>query len=333
MFQLPKLTIRIAKSELLDFFGGVRRGDNPNYWIADGVFWMMAKSCRENCLRMVSWFQRLALTGPFDNAARWGKNLRNMNLYLSTSVRARLETTMLAAAIALLLAGSAIGQTATFKWSDMLCDYSATYDAKKHSAEQIRDTYKLYEMQGVPLRFSAVVWKYEDIAKLDVAKLDAEYKAKREQLLALKIVNTPYWQKARAAKLKELDQVYELTRVSTIAYTDPAVLRTYNGAESCKLKYAEPIIAGGEDLIKIWREVNVDSQAKNSDPARLQRRWEQENASPDRLKFALVETMSFGWWNCANNFIEYDPADGGVEREKEFKKIFTRVRTLACSEP
>ncbi|MDM7922519.1 MAG: hypothetical protein QUS14_09495 [Pyrinomonadaceae bacterium] len=236
-----------------------------------------------------------------------------------------------AAVLFLCIVGAA--QTATFKWSDMLCDYSATYDTKKHSAEQIRDTHKLYEMQGVPLQFSATVWKYEDIAKLDIDKLDVEYKAKREQLLALKLVKIPYWEKARAAKLKELDQVYELTRVSARAYTDPAVLRTYNGAESCKLKYAEPIIAGGEDLVKIWREVNLDSQAKNSDPARLQRRWDQENASPDRLKFALVETMSFGWWNCANGFIEYDPADGGVEREKEFKKIFTRVRTLACSEP
>ena len=56
-------------------------------------------------------------------------------------------------------------------------------------------------------------------------------------------------------------------------------------------------------------------------------------ASPDRLKFALVETMSFGWWNCANEFIKYDTGDNSQAREREFRKLFIRVRDLGCDEP
>jgi hypothetical protein len=56
-------------------------------------------------------------------------------------------------------------------------------------------------------------------------------------------------------------------------------------------------------------------------------------ASPDRLKFARVEVMSFGWWNCANEFIKYDQGDNGPAREREFRKLFMRVRNLGCDEP
>lgn len=56
-------------------------------------------------------------------------------------------------------------------------------------------------------------------------------------------------------------------------------------------------------------------------------------ASPDRLKFALVETMSFGWWNCANAAIEYAPDGFSEGIEAEFKKFFKTTKTISCDEP
>lgn len=233
--------------------------------------------------------------------------------------------------ILFLFFGVVSAQNNTFKWSDMACEYSGTFDTKKYSLSEIRDTAKLNEITGLPLGFQAAVWKYEDIEKLDLAELDREYKAKREELTALRPVKTAYWEKVKQDKLKELDQLHRLLTVTAKAYKNPEVLREYPGVESCKLKYAEPIISGGEKLVAAWRTVNLESQAKNSDPARLQRRFDSENASTDRMKFALVETMSFGWWNCANDSIEYINEDGS--RQEEFKKLFVRVRTIMCEEP
>lgn len=224
-------------------------------------------------------------------------------------------------------------QTATFKWSDELCDYSGTYDAKKYTSKQIGDTFKLVQMRGIPFEFQATVWNYSELDALRVEDLEKEYKAKRAEVAALDLVKSPFWEKVRQSKLKEMDQVYRLSLVTARAYREPQVLRTYEGADSCKLKYAEPIIAGSDSLLTIWREVNKESQSKNSDPARLQRKFEEQFASADRLKFALVETMAFGWWNCANEYIEYEPTDADGSRDREFRKLFVRVRTIACSEP
>lgn len=229
---------------------------------------------------------------------------------------------------------SALGQTRTFKWGDELCEYVGTYDAKKYTVNQLKNTHRLLSFSDLRLDSGgATVWKYEDIAKIDAAALDARYKDLIDELEHLEYVSTPFTDSVRAARLTETRQLYQLARTTMMAYTDPTVIRKYKGAEACKLNFGEPLVAGGDSLIAAWRKVNLDSQSKNADPAGLQRRWNEQNASSDRLKFALVETMSFGWWNCANNEIKYADAMQGARYDKEFKKLFTRVRTVRCDEP
>lgn len=241
---------------------------------------------------------------------------------------------LLITSILLFSAFSVSAQIRTFKWSDELCDFSATYDAKKYTEAQLKNTRRLLSHGELRLdTFNVTAWKYEDIAKVDVAALDVKYNSLIDELEHLEYVSTPFTDSVRKARIAETRQLYQLARTTMTAYTDPTALRRYMGADACKMKFGEPIIAGGEALISAWRKVNLDSQGRNSDPARLQRRWEQENASPDRFKFALIETMSFGWWNCANQEIKYAESDLGERADREFRKLFIRVRTLRCDEP
>jgi hypothetical protein len=195
---------------------------------------------------------------------------------------------------------------------------------------------QLYRSIGyIPLEYSATVWKYEDIDRLDPSALDREYQEKRESLANLQLAG-PYWEDLRKRKLRQLDQYYRLSYATIRGYRDPAALRQYEGAEECKAKYAEGIIAGGDGLIKTWEAVNIASREKNADPARLKRIFDEQNASPDRLKFALVETMSFGWWNCVNDTVEHVDADdhavsGSLEemnREFSDEVVHSRKRDL-----
>ncbi len=223
-------------------------------------------------------------------------------------------------------------QLRTFKWQSEVCDLTGTYNAKKYSAAQLRNTLKLFGASAPQIAFNAAVWKYDEIARLDLVELDREYHAKSKMVRDLDIVKVPFWENLRQATLKEMQQYYELSRTTVQAYTRPEVINEYRGAESCKALYARPIIAGGEGLIAAWRQVNLDSQKRNADPESLQKRWESENASPDRLKYALVETMAFGWWNCANGFIERPEQANDGTAENEFKRLFTRVKEV-CEEP
>lgn len=236
-------------------------------------------------------------------------------------------------AVILLLTTFASAQTRTFLWNTEFCEFSGTYDSKKYTEAQLRDTMKLFELGDLSMGYNATVWKYEDIAKLDIPALDREFEQKTAAVKALNIVKVPYWENVRQSKLKEIEQIYQLSRVTMQAYTEPAALRGYTRAADCKTKYAESIISGGDRLLGTWLEVNTASRKNNADTARIKRIFDEQNASPDRSNFALVETMSFGWWNCANAQIEYDEAANDGRHEAQFRKLFIRVREIGCDEP
>ena len=238
---------------------------------------------------------------------------------------------ILAGTLLFLVVVPVLAQTRTFQWDDEVCKFSGTYDAKKYTPEQLRDMLKLFRTGGFSFSTNTTVFAPSDISKLDVAALDSEYKTMTKALKALDIVKTQYWENQRKMKLREIEQVYTLSRISMQGYTSPIILNTYAGAEQCKLTYASPLIVGGDQLLSTWRQVNVAARFKNGDPDRVRRTYEAQYASPDRMKYALVEVLTFGWWNCANDAIGYVKYDGTQDRE--FKKLFIRVRKLHCDEP
>lgn len=91
------------------------------------------------------------------------------------------------------------------------------------------------------------------------------------------------------------------------------------------------MINGGNDLLALWLEINRESRRKNLSPENVRNIYERQFNSPDKLLYARIEVMTYGWWNCANDFIEYDQDDDRYQRE--FKKLFTRVKTIGCDEP
>jgi hypothetical protein len=240
---------------------------------------------------------------------------------------------ILLTAILILCAATAYAQTKRFRWATGLCEFEGTYDAKKYTDAQLRDTVKLIERIGyIPLFTEFTVWKFEDIKKLDVAALDREYETKRKMLENLNIVRSEYWESIRMRQLKELNQFYKLARLTLLGYNEPARLKEAAPlAESCVSRYADPLIKGGDTLLAIWREVNEESRRNNGDPERVKKIFEAEYDSPDRLKFARIEVMMFGFWNCVNQFVESEEADG--THQEKFEKLFKHVRTIVCDEP
>jgi len=234
-------------------------------------------------------------------------------------------------AILILCHMAAYAQTKQFRWTTELCEFEGSYDAKKYSDAQLKNTVKLFAPGNFQIQTEATVWKHEDINKLNVAALDKEYESKSTALKKLDIVKSAYWEALRERKLKELKQIYELSRLTILGYNEPPKLKEAAFAESCVVKYASPLINGGEELLATWKGVNEDTRRKNGDPERIKKIFEAEYDSPDRLKFARVEVMSFGFWNCANELIERE--EYGEMHEKEFKKLFKRTKTIACDEP
>ena len=222
-------------------------------------------------------------------------------------------------------------QPRKFRWTTELCEFEGTYDARKYTLEQLKDTAALVADKGLPLQADATVWKYADIDALSVEALDREYREKAARLKALKLVAAPEFEALRAARLRELEEHYRLSRTTMLAYRTPAVIKDYRGADSCVARYAAPLAEGGDALLAVWRTVNEEGRRRNASPERIEARFNEQLNSPARLEFALVEVMSFGWWNCANEFVERVADDG--RSEARFKKLFSKVRTVYCDEP
>ncbi len=238
---------------------------------------------------------------------------------------------ILLAAILVLCHTAAYAQTTQFRWTTELCEFEGTYDAKKYTEAQLRNTLKLFAVGSFDIQTDATVWKYEEIKKLNVAALDKEYESKSTALKNLDIVKSAFWEAMRVRKLKEIKQVYELSRITMLAYDEPAKLKEAAFAKTCVVKFTNPLINGGDELLAIWRAVNEDSRCNNSDPERIKKIFEAEYDSPDKHKYARVEVMSFGFWNCVNVFIENENYDG--THNEEFKKLFKRTKTITCDEP
>lgn len=234
-------------------------------------------------------------------------------------------------AILIFCSSTALAQTKKLRWETELCVFESTYDASKYSLAKLKNTLKLMT-ENFRLDFDPTPQTFEGVKDLSVVALDREYNLKSGELKNLKIVNSKYFEALRQKKLKELEQTYKLKRITAQAFENPAKIREYTRAGSCVQTYANPLIKGGGDLLEIWLKVNEDSRKRNASPDRLKRIFEQQMNSPDKFEYARIEVMTFGWWNCANNFIEYENSSSD-ENEKEFKKLFRQTKTIGCDEP
>ena len=226
---------------------------------------------------------------------------------------------------------TAFAQTKKFRWTDSVCNYESTYDAKKYTAEQLKDTSMLLSLGYFPNTIDPVPDNYADIKKLNVATLDEEYLTRTNELKQLNTVKTKYWETLRQRHLKEIEQVYQLSRASILGYENPSRLRDVAFADVCVSKYIAPLTDGGDSLLALWLEVNEVMRSKNSSPDRIKTIYEREFNSPEKFQYARVTVMQFGWWNCVNGLIDRD--DKYEENEREFRKLFKRTRTIECDEP
>jgi hypothetical protein len=234
-------------------------------------------------------------------------------------------------AILVLSAATTFAQTKKFRWTTDMCEYESTYDAKKYTVAELENTRKLFFLDFFPNTIDPTPRSSEDIKKLRVETLDTEYKTRLHALKNLKIVKAAYWENLRQKHLRELEQVYLLSRATILSYENPTRLNDVKFSGFCAAKYAAPLIKGGDALLSVWRALNEESRQQNASPDAVRKKFEAQYNSPERLQFAKIEVTTYGWWNCVNALIDREGAQ--TEAEKEFRKLFTRTRTVECEQP
>lgn len=223
------------------------------------------------------------------------------------------------------------GKQLEYKWETPSCSISGTYDSSKYTEEELKATLDLcYRFDGSVLLMTDVhPFDITDIAKLNATALDEEYK-QQQKVFNRPVVKTEFMEKLRKDKIKELDEEYELKKITIEAYNNPKILLKSKYASKCN-EYAAALTA--EDTTKLfdaWTKI-VDEQAKtNGSPESLKAEHKTQKESADKLAYAKKYVMTYGWWNCANENIFRVEADG--KSAEAFEKLFTNVKR-ECDEP
>lgn len=232
----------------------------------------------------------------------------------------------------ILLHTISFSQNTTFMWTTELCEYEGTYNAKIYSDTQLQNTYKLWFSEYFRIYTPYHVWYPHHIENLNVDTLDNEYVKKSEELKLLDIAITPYWELYRKRKLKDLEEEYKLGRITLLGYKTPETLRQYTVADSCINQFVDALIVGGHKLLDTWRQIHQQKLINNSSPEKLSAKFNEQFNSTEKYKYAQVDVMNFGWWNCAIKYMDYSVVSDPKGLEN-FEKLFTKIKTIQCDEP
>lgn len=220
----------------------------------------------------------------------------------------------------------------TFKWETELCENESTFNAGLYTNEELTGTYKLWRMTGgVLLEVNDAAFKPDQIAGLTSLKeLDAEYRKKKKELLDLKVVNESYWIEIKKQLLKAMKDEYDLSRIAIQAYTNPDILKGNRFSKVCP-DLITALTSNDTSLLMTSWKTQVEEQCKNNgSPEYLMKRFEEESNGPDRLTYARVELITFGWINRVNESITHVANDEKIN--DKFYNLFLKTHS-ECAEP
>lgn len=222
---------------------------------------------------------------------------------------------------------------AVFNWDSELCTHESKFNARLYTKKELKGTLELLNMVGSSLlsEINSTAFKPTQIQDLDnTEELDALYRKKKKALQELPIVNDPFWKGIKNAILQEMKDEYDLTRIGMKAYTNPAVLKGNRFSSVCPDIVTALNSKDTSLLMKAWRTLVVEQSKSNGSPEYVMKQFEEESNDPDRLMYARVELITFGWHNKVNRTLPNIVHDEKLNNK--FEQLFLETHA-ECDEP
>jgi hypothetical protein len=218
---------------------------------------------------------------------------------------------------------------ATFTWQDEACENVGSYRAGAYTEQQLRATYHLVDFPGVLTH--TTVFRLEEYTDAHFAKagrdLRREYDSLATGLRQADVVPTAFWRQIQQLRLRELDENYQLARFALAGYHTPASLLHNAYSSSCR-QYAEALASTDTAVVlHAWRQLIDEQKRHNGAPELLEERFIQEAASPDRLRYAKLQLMTFGWYNCAISHTKYSDLHDRYQLQQRYHQLFKSVKS------
>ncbi|WP_220612609.1 hypothetical protein [Hymenobacter sp. HSC-4F20] len=217
---------------------------------------------------------------------------------------------------------------ATLTWESEICLHTGRYNPKRYTAAQLLGTWEVLE-HSASLNYHALTFTPADIDKLSLDSLEADYTKLHEHYQQLQVVPQPVWQQLKMARLRELENEYKAKRLLIQAYTTPELLLTAPYPDACT-QYIRGLAARNDSLIRRdWERLIRQEAKQNGEPGSLLARFHDQLNSPDWYRYAQVELLNAGWWNCVNRALPQ--AELTPRMHQQYEHLFSQVRT-ECEE-
>ncbi|MCJ8153595.1 hypothetical protein MKJ01_07435 [Chryseobacterium sp. SSA4.19] len=222
-----------------------------------------------------------------------------------------------------------------FNFTTELCDNKGYFDPTRYSREQLEGTYKLWFQMGGTLLSTPSVFNLDELQKIRdekdkiLAQLDKDFIHQKKVLEQLTVVDDPYWKNIKTQKQQELTDEYEFRKTEIQAFSDPSILTNHKLSKNCK-SFAEALYSNGPKMIEEWKKLREEMSRKNSDPGRIISEFKEHLNSPDKNDYAIIDLITFGWGNCANDNLKKTQHD--EKMYKKFNSLFIKIDS-ECDEP
>ncbi len=214
----------------------------------------------------------------------------------------------------------AVGQRNTYEWGEGMMYYTGQFDTTRFTFEEIDTIYIYLHSMGGDLADRGI-WKIEQMDTATTMAIDASYQRALEVFKHMKRPEGEFWDSLQEIRISELNERYLYNRLFILALKKPSVLLDYYNDSCANEIYA---LNGTEDeLLDAWYWLIQRQKANNGSPENVERMYEAQLRSPKYLKYARLQLITYGWWNCMNQFIYYH--DDYLRIEEEFQQLFVHV--------
>jgi len=226
-----------------------------------------------------------------------------------------------------------VSDTLIYIWQSDMCEYKGYYVRGKYSENELKATFDLWIRLSSGLNAGVSVFSPADIDEIDLSELTDEYNKLISFIDSSRIVDVPFWREFIDEQKKSLKMQYDLKIMRYKAYSDPSVLldNPYLDKDSECNNYAKALNSGDAELYAAWEKWAENQKTKNASPERFMQQFYEKYNSPDKKRYAFIDMIGFGWWNCVNHaIIEYP--DYSLLADN-FQKLFVKVEEFNCEEP
>ncbi len=214
-------------------------------------------------------------------------------------------------------------QRNVFEWGEGMTEYTGKFDTTKFTLEEIETIHNYLYRNHVQLITIGNIWKIEQIDTATTKIIDDYYFKTSHILKTMKIPTGKFWDSLLIYRERELFEVCEHNRLFILAIKNPAIMYDYYHKECAPEINA--LNGDSTQLLEAWFNLKEKQKLTNCCPDNVEKKYQAQFRSKNRLIYARYELMTYGWGNCMNQFVYHHPNDQRIETE--FEKLFLHVKT------